>query len=152
MPEKAEQPAFDPSQLLTKIESLLKANSRSTDQAHRGEGRVGKSWVWSLVLPILVLAAMAVVAWLSQRGSRELAKLRHEKFAANLEKEHAELFVKLDKNDALVEEAQKKIDASKDRLRIINADIAAEDKRHEANMHALHRIRTWDGSYRRIGE
>lgn len=148
---KAEQPAFDPNKLLRQLEAIVKSKSKSVDRAHGNPARVSKSWYWAIILPVIVLAGIALVAWLSQRSNRELAKLRHEKNKTKILKEQTELFLELNKSHDQVAEAQKQIDASRDRLRVIEADITAEEKRHETDMHALHRIRTWDGSYRRMG-
>lgn len=143
-------PKFDPSKILGKIDSLIQSKSSSMDDAYT-PARVGVSWIWSMLVPALVLVAIAVAAWLSRSSSRELAKLRHERFKAKLDKERFELFALLNKQSSMVEQAKELLAASKDSLRIIEADISAEDKRHEANSRALHSIRTWDGSYPRMG-
>jgi len=148
---KAEQPAFDPNKLLRQLEALVKSKSKSVDVAHGNPERKGKSWYWAIIIPVIVLAGLALFTWLAMRGNRELAKLRHEKNKTKILKEQTELFLEINKNDDQVAAAEKQLEASKDRLRIIEADIAAEEKRHETDMHALHRIRTWDGSYRRLG-
>jgi uncharacterized protein HemX len=147
---KVEKPAFDPNKLLRQLEALVKSKSTELEGSHTPR-RVSKSWVWAIILPVIVLAGIALFAWLSQRSNRELAKLRHEKNKEAILLAQSIAAQKVAKNDAKVAEAQKEIDASKERLRVIYADQAAEEKRYEADLHALHRIRTWDGSYRRMG-
>lgn len=147
---KAGKPAFDPNKLLADIEALLMKKSVKVEDGF-SPGRVSTKWYWAIIAPVLVLVAVAAFTWWSQRANRELAKLRHEKVKAKIIKEQTELFVELNKNDIKVAEAQKLIDASNNKLRIIEADIAAEEKKYEANLDALHRIHTWDGTYRRKG-
>jgi uncharacterized protein HemX len=147
---KAEQPAFDPNKLLRQLESLIQKKSVKLEDSHTPR-RVSKSWYWAIILPVIVLAGIALVAWLSQRSNRELAKLRHEKNKTKILKDQAVVQAKIATNDEFIAEQKKIFNASQKRLRIIESDIAAEEKRHETDMHALHRIRTWDGSYRRMG-
>lgn len=139
---KVEKPAFDPSKLLAAVEGLIK--KKSTDVSSHGHpGRVGKSWVWSIILPVIVLAGMALFAWYKMRGNRELAKLRHEKNKEAILLAQSQAAKKVAENDAKIAEAQKKIDASKERLRVIYADQAAEEKRYEADLRAIDRISSW---------
>lgn len=147
---KAEQPAFDPDKLLRQLEDLIQRKSVKIEDGG-SPARVTKRWYWAVILPVLILAAVALFAWLSQRSNRELAKLRHEKNKTKILKDQAVVQAKIATNDEFIAEQKKIFNASQERLRIIDADIAAEEKRHETDMHALHRIRTWDGTYRRMG-
>ena len=147
---KAEQPAFDPNKLLRQLENLIQKKSVKLEKSHT-PARISKTWYWALILPVIVLAAVALFAWLSQRSNRELAKLRHEKNKTKILKDKAVAEAKIATNDEFIAKQKKIYEASQERLKVIDADIAAEEKRHETDMHALHRIRTWDGSYRRMG-
>jgi len=137
--KEASQPPFDPGSLLGQLKELVKEKTKDGD----GKAKTGTSWLWSLILPILVLVGIGIFAWYSQRHNRELAKLRHEKNKAKIIKEQTELFVEINKNDVKVAEAQKQIDASRERLRIVEADIKAEESRYEANMRAIDSISSW---------
>ena len=135
-----EQPAFDPTKLLGQLESLVKSKSKPVDG---GSKRKGKSWIWTIIIPVIVLAGMALFTWIASRGNRELAKLRHEKNKEAILLAQAITDKKVAENDAKIAEAQKKIDASKERLRVIYADQAAEEKRYEADLRAIDSIRSW---------
>lgn len=141
---KVEQPAFDPNKLLDQLQSLVKSKSKSVDPAHGGTKRVGISWIWKLLLPLIVLAGIAAFAWFANKKNRELAKLRHEKNKAKILKEQAEVDAEMARKDTLIAAAQEKIDASKERLRTIQADIAAGEKQYEADLRAIDSIRSWD--------
>lgn len=139
----AAAPKADPSQLLAKLESLIKSNSVSKDVAHGGTAQKGKSWIWSMIIPLLVLAGVAAFTWFASSKNRELAKLRHEKFKAKVREDHLEIFTEINKNDAKIDEAEKELSASRETLRVIEADIRAEEKRYEADLVAIDSIRSW---------
>lgn len=147
----AKKPPLDPNKLLTQIEALLKKNSKSTDPHHGGTSRVSKSWIWAIILPLIALAGIAAFSWFAFSRNRELAKLRHEKFKRTVETEQSRIKAKVDENDQLIAEEQKKYDAELKKLEIIAADIRAEESRYEADLAAIRRIRGWDGSYVRHG-
>lgn len=140
-----EQPPFDPDKLLRQLEELIK--SKSTPAGH-GD-RVGSSWIWSIIIPIIVLIGIAVFAWISRKNGRELAKLRHEKVKAKVLADNAKVSAELEQNAEHIARAQKNSDMRDEKLRRIEADIRAEEARHEADRRAIDRMRTWDGSYRR---
>lgn len=139
---KPHKPDLDPIRLLTQIESFVKA--KSTDVGSHGHpGRVAKSWLWSMLIGVVVFAGIAVVVWFSSKRNRELAKLRHEKNKAKVLREQAivDKAVKLREDE--IADKQKIIDSSNERLRIIEADISAEEKRYEADLRAIDNICSW---------
>jgi hypothetical protein len=139
----ADAPKPDPSKLLGQLKSLIESKSVSTDRAHNGQVQKGKSWIWSLIIPMLVLAGLAAFAWFAAKKNRELAKLRHEKNKAKILKEQAVVQAKIATNDTFIAEQKKIFNASQERIRIISADIDAEEKRYEADMRSIDSIRSW---------
>jgi len=138
---KAEQPAPDPAKLLKEIKDfLVKKSEPSTNSG----GRRSKSWLWAIIIPLIVIAGIAVYSWTAFRRNRELAKLRHEKFKLDFRKEQVELFVEFNKNSSKIEEAGRELALSRDRVRSIDADISALEKKHEADLAAIDSIRSWD--------
>jgi hypothetical protein len=146
-----EKPPLDPSKLLTQIEALLRKNSKSTDPHHGGTSRISKSWIWAIILPLIALAGIAAFSWFVFRRNRELAKLRHEKFKRETLAKKAEVDSYVAKGNEEVAKAQAKIDLAEKQLKLIEADVRAEEKRYEADLAAIDRIRGWDGSYVRHG-
>lgn len=147
--ESKGQPPFDPNKLFVKFEALIKKNSSEVGDGR--PGRTGNSWIWSMVLPLVVLAATAAFAWFSRRGNRELAKLRHEKHKNAWLLQAGNTAKRLAESNELIQTSQEQIDEAEANLRIIHADIRAEEKRYEADRNAIHRIQSWDGSYIRKG-
>ena len=144
----AEQPPLDPGKLLRQLEALIKDNSKAIDKSG---GRVGASAIWSILIPILVLIGIAAFTWYSRKNGRELAKLRHEKNKAKILADQAEIGVAIQRYMSAIEAFKKKAAKQQDELRIIEADIRAEEARHEADRRAIDRMRSWDGSYHREG-
>lgn len=146
----AEKPPFDPNKLLVQIEALLMKKSVAiTDSG--SPGRLSKSWIWAIILPLVALAGVAAFSWFVFRRNRELAKLRHEKFKRATLTEKAELDSYVAKGEAQVAKAQAKIEVEEEKLRVIEATIRTEEKRYEADRAAILRIRGWNGSYVRHG-
>ena len=139
-----EKPAFDPNKLLDQLQSLVKSKSKIVDPAHGGTKRVGTSWIWKLLLPLVVLAGIAAFAWFASKKNRELAKLRHEKNKAKILSEQSVVQAKIATNDEFIAEQKKIYDAAQERIKIIDADIAAGEKQYEADLRAIDSIRSWD--------
>jgi len=133
--KEAKQPSFDPHKLLDQLKGIVTENKKATGG--------GKSWVGTLIIIAVVLAGIALWSWISWGRNKELAKLRHEKNKAKILKEKAEVDAKVAEGHKVVEEAQKRIDSAEEKLRIIDADIRAEEKRYEADLRAIDSIRSW---------
>lgn len=129
------KPPFDPYKLLDQLKGIVEKKAPT-----KGGGR---SWVSALIVITVVLVGVAVWSWISFRRGRELAKLRHEKNKAKLLKEDAVLQAQIAKNDEYIAEQEKIFNTADDRLKIIEADIRAEEKRYEADMRAIDSIRSW---------
>lgn len=132
---KGGTPPFDPQKLLGQLKGIVNDNKKSSGG--------GKSWVGTLVIIAVVLVGVAVWSWISWRRDRELAKLRHEKNKATFLEAEKAVLDHVAVGDKAIAEAQKRIDAAEDRLRIIDADIRAEEKRYEADLRAIDSIRSW---------
>ena len=89
------------------------------------------------------MVGVAIWSFVSWYRGRELAKLRHEKNKTKILQEKAELDKKLTKNKITYIEAGKRIAEAEERLRIIDADIRAEEARYEADLRAIDSIRSW---------
>ena len=154
MPEEkesagVEQPPPDPSELLRKLEALIREKSEPLPQRPALDcqpPRVSKSWIWAIIIPIIVLAGIAVFAWIARRHGRELAKLRHEKNKAKILAEKEAQDLALSQHQYSREQAQKKVDAANEKLRVVEADLRAEEARYEAELDAINRMRGWDGT------
>lgn len=133
--DPVEKPPFDPTELLGKLESIVKENKAA-------EGG-GKSWIGTLVIIAVVLVGIAVWSWISYRQGRELAKLRHEKETQRILAEKAVADAKVVANDAAIAAAKKEAEKVAEHLEIIEADIRAEEERHAADLRAIDRIRSW---------
>ena len=137
---KAAQPAFDPSKLLLQLKSIV---SERTEVSPAVETKKATS-IWSyLIVVAIALAAIAIGSWLMWRKSKELAKLRHEKNKAAIRHEQLEFYAELNENNVAIASAQKEIDVAASSLRIIEADIKAEESRYEADLRAINSIRSW---------
>lgn len=132
---KAAPPAFDPHSILDKLKGIARD--------HQKKDGGSKSWVGTLV--IIATVIVGAIAWwfLAGRSGRELAKLRHEKNKAKILKEKAEADAKVAANNKEIELAGYALELSRDRLRVIESDIKAEEARHEANLRAIDSIRSW---------
>jgi len=133
---KGEQPPFDPYKLLDELKQIVNNNKNQ-------ETGGGKSWIGTLIILAVVLVGVAIWSWISWRRGQELAKLRHEKNKTKILQEKAELDKKLTKNKITYIEAGKRIAEAEERLRIIDADIRAEEARYEADLRAIDSIRSW---------
>lgn len=130
-----EKPPFDPMKLLGELERIVKDNKKPSGG--------GKSWVGTLVIIAVVLVGVAVWSWISWRRNRELAKLRHEKNKAKILADQAVVDKKVAEGDAAIAEAEKVLVKARDDLRVIEADIRAEEARYEADLRSIDRIRSW---------
>ena len=135
-----ETPPFDPNKFLLQLQAIV---SKRTEKNPASMSKKATG-IWSyLIIAAVVLVAIVIGSWLLQRKSKELAKLRHEKNKAAIRNEQLEFHAELDDNNNAIAEAQKEIDASENSLRIIEADIKAEESRYEADMRAIDSIRSW---------
>lgn len=134
-----EKPGFDPTEILTKLEGLIKSNQKPAEQ-----GGGSKSWLGTLIIIVVALAGVALWSWISWRKNRELAALRHEKEKARIQGDQAQLRKEVADGAAEVAKSQKEIDAARETVRIIEADIRAAEERYEADRRAIDRIRSWD--------
>lgn len=135
----AEKPPFDPTAILSKLEGLIKSNQKPAEQ-----GGGGKSWISTLIIIVVALAGVAIWSWISLRKNRELAALRHEKEKARIEADQAEMHAELAEHDQVLKERQRELEAARENIRIIEADLAASEARYEADRRAIDRIRSWD--------
>lgn len=133
------KPPLDPTEILTKLEGLIKGNQKPVEQ-----GGGSKNWLGTLIIIVVALAGVALWSWISWRKNRELAALRHEKEKARIEGDQAQLRKEVADSDTEVAESQKEIDAARESVRIIEADIRAAEARYEADRRAIDRIRSWD--------
>jgi len=129
------KPSFDPSDLLNQLKGIAADNKKP--------GGGGKSWVSTLVLIAVGIAALAAWSWFSWRRGRELAKLRHEKNKAKILAAKAETDRMLAKDSEEHAVAERTLEKAEERLRIIDADIRAEEGRHEADLRAINSIDSW---------
>ena len=142
MADDQEKPRFDPAQLLGQLKEIVGDNK---DPKKGG----GKSWVSTLIIIAVVLAGMAVWSWLALRRGRELAKLRHEAFKTKIMADGAKVKAKLESNDELIKESQASVNMAEEKLRVIGAEIRAEEARYEADLAAIDSMRNWNSSYSR---
>ena len=137
----ADKPLFDPQKLLGQLKQIVSSNKGPP--ATDGGGGSAKSWISALIIIAVVLVGISVWYWISFRRGRELAKLRHEKNKAKVLADQAVIDKKVAEGDAAITEAEKVIEKADDRLRIIDADIRAEEGRYAADLRAIRSIRSW---------
>lgn len=138
MEEASTQPApppADPNELLAKLEAIVNKN-----KAPEGGS---KSWVGTVIIIAVVLAGVAVWAWISTKRNRELAKLRHEKNKTKILADKAEFDAQLANRQTQIDDAAKEKAAIDDRLEALDAKIKTEEARYEADRKAIDRIRSW---------
>lgn len=139
MPEsqepKAEKPPFDPHSLLRKAEEAIK-NRKDDDGG-------GGSWLSTAIIIVVVLGAVAAWSWISRGRREELARLRHEKFKAEVEEAQAEFDERLGHSMGRTRHLAVEIKEAKDKARIAADELAAEEARYEADLRAIHRIANW---------
>jgi len=129
------KPPFDPHKLLGQLKEIVDKKAPTKNGS--------KSWLNALVLIAVVLVGVAVWSWVSFRRGRELAKLRHEKNKAKILKEGSITKAWVTDNDEIVAAQDKIFNAADKYLKVIEADIRAEEKRYEADMRAIDHIRSW---------
>jgi len=123
----------------TWLDRLLVAVSKHKDEQYQ----VKSWWRWFIVIA-LVLFAVAIYAWLMRRGSKELARLRHEKKKARLAYEQSVVDAEVAVEERLFAEYAEKIDASSRRLEEIDAQMLEVEERNAKNNRTIDDIRTWD--------
>jgi uncharacterized protein HemX len=121
------------------LDRLLAAVSKHKDEKYQ----VKSWWRWFIVIA-LVLFAVAIYVWLMRRGTKELARLRHEKKKAEIEKMQAIVDAKVDEESRVLREYAEKIDVANRRLEEIDAQILEVEERNAKNTRAIDDIRTWD--------
>lgn len=136
-------PSFDPTKLLSSLKQVIDNNTEPAKTSGEQPAKQSKSWVSTLIILVVVLAGIAAWAWISWRRGRELAKLRHEQNKAKILKEKAIVDAAIAENDKAIDEYYKKIEKFLEDVRIIEADITAEEARHEADVRAIDSIRSW---------
>lgn len=100
-------------------------------------------WRWPILI-VLMLAAVAVFAWISNRDAKELANLRHEKKKAELERDQAQIDALIAKDAAQVELHQKEIDAASARIEKLNKEFQETRDDLAKKIAAIDRVRTWE--------
>jgi peptidoglycan hydrolase CwlO-like protein len=125
------------------IETLFDRVVGAADN-QKDEGGGAKSWWrWPLII-LLVLVAIAAFAWFSQRDAKELARLRHAKKKADVERAQAQTDAAIAKETAVIEEHQKKIDEALTRIEEIDTEVKEVEARLAKRKNDIDRIRTWD--------
>ena len=106
------------------------------------EKKNSSPWVWLILIP-LVLAGIAIAAWVSTKDRRELAKLRHEKNKREIESENAFAEAEAKKSEAEAEEALKRVAEAEAEIITIDKRLKEVEKRHDENKELIERV-TWD--------
>ena len=122
--------------VLGKFEKLVSSNKDSG-------ANVKNWWRWPLVI-VLVLASVAVFAWIVQRKNGELAKLRHEKRKREIAAEQALSDAKVAKDLDRIKEFERKRSALVEKADEIDEKIREVEDEHKRNLEAIDSIRTWD--------
>jgi len=139
--KKVTKPSFDPSDLLSQLKRIVEGNKGPP--ATDGGGGSAKSWVSALIILAVVLVGIAIWSWISFRRGRELAKLRHEKNKTKILADQAKVDLKVKEGDEEIAELEKAIEVEDEKIRIVDADIRAEEGRYEADLRAIRSIRSW---------
>lgn len=138
LPLPAPTENLEPTKILAQLKSLVDGNKKPA-----AEGGGGKSWVSTLIIIAVTLAAMAVWAWISWRQGRELAKLRHAKEVERIRGDNKVIDDAVAKDRAEIDDLNKKYLDTEKALDAINARIKAAEAQHEADKRAISAIRSW---------
>jgi hypothetical protein len=133
---KAATPAFDPIAALGKLRDIV---SNNKNPATGG----GKSWIGTIILIAVALIGVAVWSWISWRRNQELAKLRHEKFVTEVKAAQDVVDMKLRADADKIERSKAITAAAEEKVRLLEADIKAEEARYAADLRAIDSIRSW---------
>ena len=116
------------------------ANAIEAQKPDRGDG--AKSWWrWPLLI-MLILAGLAVAAWVATRNARELARLRHEKFKRNQLARQAAVDAQVASNNTKRDRALAEVEKQNEKLLEAKLRLHAAERRHEFNRESIRRL-TW---------
>lgn len=112
--------------------------SRVDDQkAEQGGAR--SWWRWPLLL-VLVLAGLAVAAWIVRRDRLELAKLRHEKNKAEIEQDNARAELLANVEEGRVRDALAEVRESTARVAELTTRLRKAKEKYNADQQAIARL------------
>lgn len=134
---------FDPHRLLTIAERAIVARSKAVGEDGGEERKAASGW-GTAIIGLTVVAAIVVFGWLRWRRGKELAKLRHERNKARIEADNATLRKTIASSDRAADRLAARRRSLAGKVRIVDADIRAEEQRYEADLLAISRITSWD--------
>lgn len=120
------------------LERIVKAIEAQKPKSGSG----AKSWWrWPLLI-VLVLAGVAVAAWIANKNAHELARLRHDQFKNKLLKKNALTASQVADNDSERDRALAKYEKQNDKLLELRLQLRVAEKRNETDRANIRRI-TW---------
>ena len=128
---------MQPSDFLNRIKRIADSSSEK-----KSNGKAGI--ITSIVMAIATLVALAVFAFVANRKSKELARLRHEKNKAEIHRATAETNAKHAKNEAHREALEEKIGLCEAQAAEIEKDIKAVESARKEDQDSINSITSWN--------
>jgi septal ring factor EnvC (AmiA/AmiB activator) len=128
---------MEPSQILDSLKKF--ADTKGNEKAS------GKGGIWvSIVMGIVALIAIIVFAYVSNRNSKELARLKHEMNKREIEAENAKTASEAAENDAKRIELEKDVNKARAEMDKIDKTIVDVKEAMNKNRVAIDSIKSWD--------
>lgn len=102
------------------------------------------AWYWWLFAVIVFLLGLVVVWWVLNRNNRELARLRHAKEKARIEREQADAYRRAWEHTSRKAEALLRVELTQAAIDGIEHDIQKVEKQHEIDRDSAMRLRWSD--------
>lgn len=100
-------------------------------------------WFW-IIAVVVFLLGLAIAAWVLGKNREELAKLRHEKEKAKIEKADAEAALAAAKEDEIKEAALARVAAADTQLEDLDLVLKTTKETFAKNLAAANRLRWSD--------
>lgn len=127
---------MEPSAVLDKLKSFVETKKPSEKKGHVGI-------VTSVIFFFVGLIALVVFAWRSSRNSKELAKLRHEKFARTVEKGNQAVSVSVEKNKKRSKKISREVESIESKILSIDESIKKAENARQKDKEAINSITSW---------
>lgn len=125
---------MEPSALLGKLQSFT--------EGRKDKGKSG--WVASIIAFFVIVIGMAAFAWVTNRRSKELARLRHEKNRREIEQKNARLEKERAANDAERHRLDEEISEAVSAVHEADVALAKIVEARRRDQAAIDSITGWD--------
>ena len=130
----------DPSQALA---NLLKVVERNRAIDNESGNAKSNGWVSAIIIFFVVLIATFVFAYVSNRNSKELAKLRHDKNKRKILAENKEALAATTQNDFIITRCETEITELQREMDGIDMRLDKVEHARKTNHKAIELITSW---------